>query len=278
MELPESAHGIEVGSTFTRWRALSLPHRGERHGRPCWEVQCECAIDLGGCGVIKDVKTSDLTKGKSHSCGCLRRSPSEGCARLSPATKTPTPEIQTWRNIINRCHNATNSSYDRYGAIGTYVCDGWRGDQQKFVHDMGPKPSVEHSIDRIESKGHYSCGDCDHCRRVGAPMNCRWTTDDVQSRNQSRNRVLTYNGETMTVTDWTRRLGCSPAAIFGRLDRGWTVEQALGTPMLRHGLKRKWEEERGSMIAASPDHHVSLPTKQRNPNPRKPWKHIPAAE
>jgi hypothetical protein len=197
--------------------------------------------------------------------------------RVKKPSKIISPEVRTWRDIINRCYNVTNSSYPRYGANGTYVCDGWRHDQHKFVADMGPKTTPEHSIDRVNSKGHYSCGTCDHCRRVGAPMNCRWADDDEQANNVSRNRMLTYNGETMTVTDWTRRIGCSPAAIFGRLDRGWTVEQALGTPMLRHGLKRKWEEERGTMIAATSDAVRSEPTKQRNPCQRRSRKAVTGA-
>lgn len=45
---------------------------------------------------------------------------------------------------------------------------------QAFYEDVGPRPSIAHSIDRIDVDGNYE------------PGNCRWVTRDVQSQNTRR--------------------------------------------------------------------------------------------
>ncbi len=42
---------------------------------------------------------------------------------------------------------------------------------------------------------------------------------------------ITYNGETLTLSEWARRVGIKHGALFSRLRNGWTVEEALTTPV-----------------------------------------------
>ena len=257
MTQPTSVADIKAGDEFGLWRVL------ERSAKQ--KFRCECMVDRGGCGATRNLSGVYLLKGTVRDCGCWSK-----IRRVEKTREiTNNPEHTSWYGMKTRCTNPRQSAWPKYGGRGIYVCPRWAQSFEAFREDMGARPD-DTSIDRIDSNGSYTCGKCDDCIAKGAPANCRWATAAEQSNNVSRNRLLTFNGETMTVTEWTRRIGCSPAAIFGRLDRGWTVEQALGTPMLRHGLKRKWEEAKGAMVTAAPDHHVSLPTKQRNPNPRKP--------
>jgi hypothetical protein len=51
------------------------------------------------------------------------------------------------------------------------VCERWR-DFVNFLADMGERPSMEHSIDRIDSDGNYE------------PGNCRWATRTQQNANR----------------------------------------------------------------------------------------------
>lgn len=59
------------------------------------------------------------------------------------------------------------------------------------------------------------------------------TPGETSSRKKSAHRMLTYNGETHSLAEWNRRLGCSPTTILCRLKKGWSVERALSTPVHR---------------------------------------------
>lgn len=43
-------------------------------------------------------------------------------------------------------------------------------------------------------------------------------------------RLLTFDGRTQSMTDWSRELGVSYAALGKRLELGWSVERALSEP------------------------------------------------
>jgi hypothetical protein len=130
-----------------------------------------------------------------------------------------------------RCFNPKHKFYRNYGGRGIKVCRRWRRSFANFLADVGPKPSPELSIDRYADKnGHYSCGKCKECVAEGWSFNVRWATDEQQARNTRGNRLLTHDGETLTVTEWSERTGIGMTTILFRLFHGWTVDKALTTP------------------------------------------------
>ena len=123
----------------------------------------------------------------------------------------------TWCDMHARCRNPNEDSYRWYGGKGISVCDRWN-DFSLFLEDMGEKP-FGMSIDRIDSKKNYD------------PSNCRWATFKDQANNTSRNRVLVYQGRSMNLGQWAVETGLSRHTIATRIQRGWSIERALGTPV-----------------------------------------------
>jgi hypothetical protein len=129
--------------------------------------------------------------------------------------------------MLSRCYDPKNDSYPYYGGrIGKppiTVCDRWRESFVNYNTDilalLGPKPSPEHTIDRIDYNGNYE------------PSNVRWATQKEQANNKSNNVFLTYNEQIKTLTEWAKSLNMPVTTIHSRLDSGWSVEEALSTPI-----------------------------------------------
>jgi hypothetical protein len=127
------------------------------------------------------------------------------------------PLHDVWRGIIGRCTNIDDAAYDRYGGRGIRVCDRWLS-IENFITDMSPRPAGT-SIDRIDNNGNYE------------PTNCRWATAKEQANNRRSSRLLSFNGETKTLAEWSEKFGVNYQTILHRMDRfGWSVEKALTTP------------------------------------------------
>lgn len=160
-----------------------------------WLCRCEC-------GKETSVGSSNLHNGTTKSCGCYRR---EFAASLKFSHgKAHTPEYSVWESMIGRCHCPGKSGYCKYGARGIYVCQRWRDSFPDFLADMGPRPSIVHSIERNDNNGPYS------------PENCRWATSYEQRRNTRRTVLITINGVTKIVSDWAKELKMKPNTIKKR--------------------------------------------------------------
>lgn len=81
------------------------------------------------------------------------------------------PAYMCWVAMRQRCTNPKHVSYPRYGGNGIAVCGRWR-DFRLFLKDVGPRPSLGHSLDRIDCAGNYE------------PGNVRWATRSEQEKNK----------------------------------------------------------------------------------------------
>jgi hypothetical protein len=129
-----------------------------------------------------------------------------------------------------RCYRVSDDHHKKYRSRGTRVCARWRASFVAFLADMGTRPSSGHSLDRIDNRGHYSCGKCDECHANGWPANCRWATLREQARNKSTNRLLTIDGETMCLVAWAERYDAPPNRVRERIRLGWPLKEALTLP------------------------------------------------
>ncbi len=205
-----------VGSTFGFLSVIGKTENG--NGGRCWICQCTC-------GQIKFFNRSLLQKGNPAgspmSCGCkkLEAIRSKLITHGHSSRGLKSPEWQVWCRIREVCRNPRNKKFPYYGGRGIKVCDRWLLSFADFLADMGRRPSSDHSIGRIDNNGNYE------------PSNCRWETDVQQANNKRSNRLLTFNGETLTMGQWSAKTGLDVKRIWSRINRNWSVERTLTTPV-----------------------------------------------
>lgn len=137
------------------------------------------------------------------------------------------PEYRSWQSMKDRCLRPNNEGYKWYGGRGITVCDRWLESFENFLADMGPKPSPQHTLDRKENNGNYD------------PDNCRWATKKEQAANRRSNRMITYKGETLMISEWAHRADLEMYVLYLRVvRRGWDFERALNTPVQDNKFKK----------------------------------------
>lgn len=128
-----------------------------------------------------------------------------------------------------RCQNASDNGYADYGGRGITVCERWESFAH-FLTDMGKRPAGKNSIDRIDNRGNYE------------PVNCRWANDIEQANNRRRNRILEFQGQRRTVSQWAQQTGLSQKALRNRLQMEWPVERILTEPV--NWYRKPWRANR----------------------------------
>lgn len=156
-----------------------------------WECLCEC-------GKLVVVKGGNLNSGNTKSCGCY--SDESKVNRIKHGNNRKgniTSEYRSWASMKSRCTNENVIGYQEYGGRGIKVCDRWLNSFENFLDDMGKKPTPTHSLDRYPNNedGNYE------------PSNCRWGTDEQQSKNRRSNKWYERNGVRMVQKDWAKSLG-----------------------------------------------------------------------
>ena len=179
------------GQKFGRWTAISCNLK--KHNRR----YCKCRCD---CGSIYEVAAQTLINGASTQCiNCFN-------IQRDGSNYTGHPLYQIWKSMHNRCELKSNWQYKNYGGRGIKVCKRW-DNLSNFINDMGARPSKRHSIDRIDNNKGYN------------PENCRWASYKQQANNRRSNRIISYNGKCLTLSQWAIVLDESADSLWHFLNR-----------------------------------------------------------
>lgn len=190
-----------TGMKFGRLTVLKIDE-GRSGRKTFWICQCDC-------GNIKSVRSDSLQSGGIKSCGCLKRkTDAENMAKAHKHKLSKTPLYNVWQNMKSRCYNENDTRFADWGGRGICVCDEWRHDFMAF-YDWAVTHGYSEglTIDRIDNDGNY------------CPENCRWATQEQQSRNRRSNINITIGNSTRTLLEWCEIFDLNYPAVNARYRR-----------------------------------------------------------
>lgn len=169
-----------------------------------------------------------------------------------------------WHGMLARCNNPSHSQFHRYGGRGIQVDARWISFKCFFEWAEREHDGVK-TLDRRDNDGPYSP---ENCRWANKKTQSRNRSDNVfyeyqgelktlpewaelydlkvitlvsrvvrmgwameralNERPMDKSGIYELNGETMHITEWAKRAGVKPDALYLRMKRGKTLEEALG--------------------------------------------------
>lgn len=127
-------------------------------------------------------------------------------------------EYNIWAMMKQRCRNPKAANYVNYGAKGVTVDPCWDRFAD-FFKDVGPAPSPQHTLDRVNNALGYT------------PRNCRWADVPTQQNNRTNGRHFEYEGQQLSAPQLARMVGIPAHQMEHRLKKmGLTPAQAMALP------------------------------------------------
>ena len=132
----------------------------------------------------------------------FRRSVKAGKVRIT--RKAFPREYNSWKNAKQRCRNPATKDSLYAGLKFDKTFDRF----QSFLTHIGPMPSSEFTLDRINNKKGYIAG------------NVRWASKKTQATNRGSTILVSHAGETKSLKQWAAIFDLSPKTLYGRFQRG----------------------------------------------------------
>lgn len=139
----------------------------------------------------------------------------KACVKSWYTKRNAQPGFISWLSMKQRV-SAKSDKAQYYYDRGITMDVRW-SNYEVFIRDVGIPPTPKHTLERIDLDGNYERG------------NVVWVDRKEQANNRSSNFRITHDGETLTVREWSLRLGGNPGLVSGRIARGWSEKLAVST-------------------------------------------------
>jgi hypothetical protein len=215
VDIPSRKIKDQTGQRFGRLLVVGYVGKNSRHAA-IWLCVCDC-------GEKTNVTTGELRRSPG-SAGDRTGVRSCGCLQPDRATETHTvhgmhnsAEYRAWSDMRARCSNPNTSEFKRYGARGISVCAAWQASFEAFLADVGRRPTAAHSIERIDTNGHYE------------PSNVKWATKLEQQRNRRCTTFVEFDGQRIPLTQVAEIAGVNRYTARARHRRGIPITGRLSS-------------------------------------------------
>ena len=252
-----------VDLTGQRFASLTVVSRAENIGR---RIRYLCLCD---CNKTTTVDASNLRRGLTKSCGCLRQGRKVidltgkvfGRLTVFGRLQDQKPGIAKWicrcscgrekivvsKSLVAGKCTSCGCARGSHHATKTKTYNAWKVMRQRCrdANATGHERYVDRGICVCERWHDYSNfladmgprpfpgASIDRVNNDGpySPENCRWSTPSQQARNKSNNHFLEMNGETKILSDWAAQFGINVSTLGFRLKRcGNDLALALQKP------------------------------------------------
>lgn len=204
--------------TFNKLTVIDFAYIKNNHS--CWLCKCEC-------GNEKIIRGHNIHKGEIKSCGCIKSELMR--KKMTKHNMATTRFYGIWHQMKSRCNNKNVKEYKYYGGRGITVCKQWkifinfRDDMYKnYKEHLKQYGKVNTTIERINNNGNYE------------PNNCKWATRKEQTNNRRTNHLLIYKGQTLTVSQWARKLNIQITTLFSRIQNNRNIDEILNTTIKKN--------------------------------------------
>jgi hypothetical protein len=124
-----------------------------------------------------------------------------------------------WVAMRQRCNDPNRDGFAGYGGRGIKVCPEWDSSYPAFKAWALANGYASHlTIDRVDVNGNYE------------PGNCRWLTVKEQLSNTRRSKLVTVNGVTRNVLEWSRVTGIVWSTLYKRYRKGVRGVEFIAPP------------------------------------------------
>lgn len=198
-----------TGQRFGRLLVIGECGRS-KDGQKVYLCRCDCGNET-------KVRSGNLRRGTTKSCGCINR---ESVAKRNKDSAKHggcgTRLYRIWYDMRQRCRYDKSINWHLYGGRGISVCDEWAESFDAFrewAKSSGYQDGLQ--LDRIDNDGDYS------------PINCKWSTVSEQGNNRRTCIYVTIDGDTKSVSEWCKVTGVNRMTAYNRIRRGWEPETAV---------------------------------------------------